>query len=70
GENNPTAAELDNNYMSIMPGLDTVITVFGNGGNADQVIQLTGYNTTGLSSVQIIENLLGNGSGQGNLLTD
>jgi hypothetical protein len=52
--------------MSIASGSDTVITVFGSGGNADQVIQLTGFDTTGQSSVQIIENLLGNG----NLLTD
>jgi hypothetical protein len=66
GPNNLTAAELDSSYMSIASGSDTVITVFGSGGNADQVIQLTGFDTTGQSSVQIIENLLGNG----NLLTD
>jgi len=65
GPNNLTAAELDSSYMSIASGSDTVITVFGSGGNADQVIQLTGFNTTGQSSVQIIENLFGN-----NLPTD
>ncbi len=65
GPNNLTAAELDGSYMSIASGSDTVITVFGSGGNTDQVIQLTGFDTTNQSSVQIIENLLGN-----NLLTD
>jgi Ca2+-binding RTX toxin-like protein len=72
GENNPTAIELDNTYMSIAPGQDadglqnTVITLFGDGGNADQVIELIGFDSTGLSSVQIIENLLT----AGNLITD
>ncbi len=66
GESNPTAAELDGTYMSIASGADTIITVFGDSGNADQVIQLTGFNTSGLDSVQIIENLLTNG----NLVTD
>jgi len=62
GPDNLTAAKLENTYMSIAAGSDTVIRVFGNGGNADQVIQLTGFDTTGQSSVQIIENLLGNNS--------
>jgi len=66
GVNDTSAEGLDGTYLSIASGGDTVITVFGQGGNADQVIQLTGYDTTGQSSVQIIENLLtGN-----NLVTD
>ncbi|MGB5261383.1 MAG: type I secretion C-terminal target domain-containing protein [Gammaproteobacteria bacterium] len=48
--------------LSTPPGADTVITVFGNGGNTDQVIQLTGFDSTGMSGVQIIENLLTNGN--------
>jgi Ca2+-binding RTX toxin-like protein len=65
GESNPTAAELDA-YMSIASGADTTITIFGDQGNADQIIQLNGFDTTGMSGVQIIESLLSNG----NLVTD
>jgi Ca2+-binding RTX toxin-like protein len=65
GENDPTAAELDA-YMSIASGTDTTITIFGDQGNADQIIQLTGFDSTGMNGVQIIESLLSNG----NLVTD
>jgi hypothetical protein len=65
GESDPTAAELDA-YMSIASGADTTITIFGDQGNADQVIHLTGFDTTGMNGVQILETLLSNGS----LVTD
>ncbi|MDH3980777.1 MAG: type I secretion C-terminal target domain-containing protein, partial [Gammaproteobacteria bacterium] len=65
GENDPTAAELDA-YMSIASGADTTITIFGDQGNADQVIHLTGFDTTGMNGVQILETLLSSGS----LVTD
>jgi hypothetical protein len=38
----------------------------GDKGNADQIIQLTGFDSTGMNGVQIIESLLSNG----NLVTD
>jgi len=44
--------------LSIASGASTTITIFGDSGNADQVIQLTGYDTTGLSGVEILNNLL------------
>jgi T1SS-143 domain-containing protein len=58
GVNNPSAGELDGSYLSIASGASTTITIFGDSGNADQVIQLTGYDTTGLSGVEILNNLL------------
>jgi Ca2+-binding RTX toxin-like protein len=66
GENNPTAEELDGSYMSISSGASTTITIFGDSGNADQVIELAGYDTTGLTGVEILNNLLAGG----NLITD
>jgi hypothetical protein len=65
GESDPTAAELDT-YMSIASGTDTTITIFGDKGNADQVIQLTGFDSTSMNGVQILETLLSSGS----LVTD
>jgi YD repeat-containing protein len=55
------AADLDA-YLSITPGADTMITIIGDQGNADQIIQLNGYDTTGMNGAQIIDNLLLSGS--------
>ena len=49
---------LDNTCMNIASGPDTIITVFCNGGSADQVIVLAGFDAIGLNSIQIIENRL------------
>jgi len=57
GEQDPTAADLES-YLSIATGTDTTITIFGNGGDADQIIQLTGFDTTGMTGQQVLENLL------------
>jgi hypothetical protein len=55
---------LEGNYLSIATGTSTTVSVFsdGGGGTADQVIELTGYNTAGQSSAEVIESLLGSGS--------
>jgi hypothetical protein len=55
---------IEGNYLSIATGTNTTVSVFsdGGGGTADQVIELTGYNTTGQSSAEVIESLLGSGS--------
>ncbi|MDX2456170.1 MAG: VWA domain-containing protein, partial [Gammaproteobacteria bacterium] len=59
------AAALDGDYISIATGLDTTVTIFSDGGGSgtpgdDQVIELTGFNTTGFAdSAAVIESLLG-----------
>ncbi|MGB5441855.1 MAG: VWA domain-containing protein, partial [Gammaproteobacteria bacterium] len=52
-------AALDGQYVSIAAGTDTVVSIFSNGigGTPDQVIELTGFSTTG-SSADIISSLL------------
>ena len=61
GVQNPTATDLEG-YMSIASGSDTTITIFGDNGAADQIIQLNGYDTSNMTGAEIIENLLGSGN--------
>lgn len=69
---NSIAADLDGAYISIastgVGDADTTITLYsdGSGSGADQEIVLTGYSTAGMSSVDVINNLLTDG----NLITE
>lgn len=58
GVDNPTAGELDGSYLSVASGSSTTITIFGDSGNADQVIELAGYDTTGRTGIDILNDLL------------
>ncbi len=67
---NSIAADLEGAYISIastgVGDADTTITLYSDGTGPDQVIVLTGYSTAGMSSVDVIDNLLTDG----NLITE
>ena len=66
------ADELDGAYISISIAADATVSIYSDGdgaiaGTPDQVIELTGYNTTGFAnSADVIDSLLGSD----NLVTD
>ena len=66
------ASDLEDAYISLasigVGDADATITLYsdGTGSDPDQVIVLTGYSTAGMSSVDVIDNLLTDG----NLITE
>ena len=71
GEDGLSATGLEGDYISVATGTDTTLTLYSDGGGAGtpadaQVINLQGYDTTGMSPVEVIDSLLDSGS----LITD
>jgi len=61
-EGNQSASAPDNACPGITAVNDTSYAIIGASGNVDRVIELTGFDTTGMNSVQVIDTLpLGGG---------
>jgi len=54
---NQSAPAPDNACPGITAVNDTSCAIIGASGNADRVIELTGFDTTGMNSVQVIDTL-------------